>query len=480
MIVLKQKYFKSTIILFISFFILFSAVALHADSALTAKLDACLSDPALTHGIQGVMVQSLKDGAVMYERNADLALIPASNLKLIVSAAALDMLSPDAQLTTSLFIKGPISRDGILKGDIILKGGGDPLFSSEQLAEMAKSLWRMGVKTVTGNLIADDTIFDDTRLGIGWSWDYESYGYAAQISALNLDGNSVKVWVYPGKKIGNPAIVKLVSSTSYTVVKNSCVTVGKKIEKKVSIDRLHGRNVISVSGSIPLGYSPAKAEETLSVDDPTSFASRRFIETLKRMGINVKRGIKLGVCPSASRLIAVCDSPSISEMINVMNKSSVNLIAECLLKTLGYRVNGEGKASAGHKAERDFLQRAGADMTAVSLIDGSGLSRSNYISTRNITTLLKYMYTHKYSNQFIDSLPIAGVDGTLKNRMKGTSAEGTVKAKTGYVSAVCVISGYANLKSGEPVAFCIMMNNHLCTNKEAQTIQDQIITAITD
>ncbi|MHB1456896.1 MAG: D-alanyl-D-alanine carboxypeptidase/D-alanyl-D-alanine endopeptidase [Armatimonadota bacterium] len=480
MIITNHRAGRYVSIIAISFLILFATVSLHADASLTAKLDACLNDPALAHGIQGVVVQSLKDGTVIYERNPDLALIPASNLKLIVSAAALDMIGPDARLKTSLYITGPISRDGILKGDVILQGGGDPVFSSEQLAEMSKSLWRLGVKTVTGSLIADDSMFDDTRLGIGWSWDYESYGYAAQISALNLDGNSIKVWVYPGKKIGSPAIVKLVPSTSYTAVKNSCVTASKEIEKKVSIDRLHGRNVISVSGIVPLGYTPAKAEEILSVDDPTSFVCRMFIASLKRMGISVKGGIRRGICPPGSRFISSIDSPPISEMIKAMNKSSVNLIAECLLKTLGYRVNGEGKASAGHKAERDFLQRTSADMTAVSLIDGSGLSRSNYISSRNIATLLKFMYAHKYSKQFIDSLPIAGIDGTLKNRMKGTSAEGVVKAKTGYVSAVCVISGYAALKSGEPIAFCIMMNNHLCTNKEAQAIQDQMITAITD
>lgn len=480
MIITNHKSFRSIFIILIPLLILFATVSLHADASLTAKLDACLSDPALAHGIQGVMVQSLKDGVVIYEKNSDLALIPASNLKLIVSAAALDMIGPDAKLKTSLYITGPISRDGILKGDVILKGGGDPVFSSEQLAEMAKTLWRLGVKTVTGNLIADDSMFDDTRLGIGWSWDYESFGYAAQISALNLDGNSVKVWVYPGKKVGSPAIVKLVPSTSYVAVKNSCVTVAGSIEKTITVERVHGRNLISVSGSVPMGSSPSKAEETLSVDDPSMFACRVFAESLKRMGIGIKGGIKRGACPSGSRFISSIDSPPISEMIKAMNKSSVNLIAECLLKTLGYRVNGEGKASAGHKAEREFLQRAGADMTAVSLIDGSGLSRSNYISARNISTLLKYMHAHKYSNQFIDSLPIAGVDGTLKNRMKGTSAEGVVKAKTGYVSAVCVISGYTALKSGEPIAFCIMMNNHLCTNKEAQAIQDQMITAITD
>lgn len=451
-----------------------------AEASLRDKLDACLRDPALAHGIQGVMVESLKDDTVLYERNSDLALIPASNLKLIVSAAALDVLGPGYKMHTSLYVTGKITRDGILRGDVILEGGGDPIFASEDLMEMAKGLWRMGVKTVDGSLIGDDSLFNDVRLGIGWTWDCESFSYAAQISALNLDGNSVKVWVYPGTKVGGRAAIKIIPSTGYVTLKNDCITSAKGSEKQVSVERVHGRNLISISGRIPMGVTPSKAEESVSVDDPALLACRVFSEMLRRMDIRIKGGIRRGIRPRNARLAASHDSPTMAEMIALMNKPSNNLIAECLLKTLGAKVKGKGSASAGHEVERDFLKRAGADMTAINLTDGSGLSRSNYISTRNIITLLRFMYTHKYSKAFIDSLPIAGVDGTLKNRMKGTTAEGVVKAKTGYVSCVSVISGYVQTKSGEPVVFSIMMNNHQCTNKEAMAIQDRMVVAITD
>lgn len=171
-------------------------------------------------------------------------------------------------------------------------------------------------------------------------------------------------------------------------------------------------------------------------------------------------------------------SPPLSEILRLLNKPSDNLIAEVLLKTLGAERKGKGSASAGEQVELDFLKKIGADITAISISDGSGLSRHNLISPRNLVTILKYMYNHKHSKVYLESLPIAGVDGTLRKRMKGTPAEGNVRAKTGYVGRVCTLSGFVTTKAGEPLVFSIMFNHHLCSHSDAIAVMDKIMSGI--
>ncbi|MHB1001113.1 MAG: D-alanyl-D-alanine carboxypeptidase/D-alanyl-D-alanine endopeptidase [Armatimonadota bacterium] len=469
-----------TILVLICYSILFVLSASPADTgtSLVQVLNACISDPALAHGTQGILVESLKDGRRIYEKNSSLTLLPASNLKLVVSAAALDRLGPDFRYRTSLFTKGPQTPDGTLRGDIILVGAGDPVFKYEHLQEMAAKIRQMGIKSVEGNIVADDSLFDDVRLGLGWAWDYESYDYAAQISALNLNGNAVKVWVYPGAKAGSPSIVKITPATGYVVVKNECKTSSAKSAKTVSVERVRGRNTIRVTGTVPADYKPSKEEESITVEDPALYACQTLMEILRRSGITVKGQTVRGKKTSDAVLAASHDSVPLSDILALLNKPSDNLIAECLLKTLGAKFKGSGSSSAGREIELEFLKQIGADMTAVSMIDGSGLSRMNYISPVNIAAVLRYMYNHKYSKVFIDSLPIAGIDGTLKRRLKSTPAEGIVKAKTGYLSCVSAVSGYVLPPNGEPLLFTIQMNNHLCTNKEATAIQDKMIEAL--
>lgn len=468
----------AVIALIFCFITLTPVQAAESASKLASMFDSYLADPALAHGMQGVLVESLKDGRCLYEKDSDLVLLPASNLKLVVSSTALDRLGPDFHIKTSVYTSGKRASDGTLKGDIILVGGGDPVFMHEHLQEMADRIRQMGIKKVDGSIVGDDSLFDDMRLGLGWAWDYESYDYAAQISALNLDENAVKVWVYPGNKAGSPAVVKVTPFTGYVVVKNECRTSDAKTEKSVDVERIRGRNTIRVTGTIPVGYKSAKEEESITVEDPTMYACQTLKEMLRRSGIMVKGNPVHGVKPNDAVPVMSHDSPPLSDILALLNKPSDNLIAECLIKQLGVQFKGKGSTSAGREVELDFLKEIGADMTGVSITDGSGLSRMNYISSRNIAAILRYMYNHKYSKVFIDSLPIAGVDGTLKRRLKGTAAEGIVKAKTGYLSCVSSVSGYAVSKSGEPLLFTVMMNNHQCTNKEATAIQDRMIEAL--
>ena len=464
--------------LIITLVLISSAAHAVTKADLPAFIDQALADPALKHGLQGVLIRSLKDDAQLYEKNSDLVFIPASNFKLIVSSASLDILGPDYRMKTALRMTGDVSSRGVLKGDLILVGGGDPVFKRADLQEMAAKVKALGVKTVIGNVIGDDTRFDDQRLGDGWCWDDEPYYYSAQISGLNLDENVVGVWVRPGAKEGDPAAVEVVPATKYMIVESACVTGAAASEKVVWVNRERGKNVIRVSGSVPLDLKPTSAEEAITMEEPTLFACASFIDLLKAEGIQVRGRAIVGKTPETARLVAEHESPPMSEMLRLLNKPSDNLIAECLLKNLGAAIKGKGTANAGAEAEIEFLKKIGGDVTAVKINDASGLCRSDYVSPKNLVAILKYMYGHKDSKVFIDSLPIAGVDGTLRSRMKSTSAQGNVRAKTGYIGRVSSLSGYVTTKAGEPLVFSIMMNGHLCPNSSATAVQNKIAEAL--
>jgi len=455
------------------------AYSLWAQDATVAKIvDEALADPALTHGIQGILIESLNDGRILYEKNADLVFIPASNHKLIVSACALDTLGADYHFKTFLYTRGEQTADGILHGDIVIQGRGDPVLKSDDLSIMVSKIKELGIHTVEGNVIADDTWFDGIRLGWGWSWDDEPYYYSAQISALNLDENVVSIWVRPGEKVGDLATVEVQPPTSYVSIENECKTSEAGSQKAIFIDRVRAKNVIRVKGVIPIDYKQAGPEEAITVEEPALYTAHRLVELLKAQGIEVKGTPSCGKRPADARFVMSHVSPPLCDIIRMLNKPSDNLIAEVLLKTLGAERKGYGSASKGEEVEMEFLKKIGADLTAISISDGSGLSRLNLVSPRNLVTILKYMYRHPKGQVFMDSLPVAGVDGTLRKRMKGTPAEGNVRAKTGYVGRVASLSGYVTTKSGEPLVFSMIFNNHLCRHSEATAVMDKILAAV--
>lgn len=447
-------------------------------SPVSQQIDTILTDPAFAHGIQGVMVKSLKSGEVLYERNADTLLMPASNLKLLTSAVALDTLGKDYTYQTQLQYRGTIDAHGILKGDLILTGDGDPVLKTADLEDFAGRLKSKGIKKIQGNIVVDGSRFDDQRLGCGWSWDDIPYYYAAPVCGLNLNENVVNVYVYPASKIGDKPIVRMIPSLSCIKVLNDAVTGPAGSNKSLWVYRKLGINLITIGGSIPINSKSSSKEEAITVEDPAMYAGNVLLTTLGGRNIKVTGQILSGKADKQSELIAVHRSPILADVLKLLNKPSDNLIAETLLKTVGSHYSTYSVTSAGIQAEMEFAKKIGMDISELKLVDGSGLSRMNYISAKNMVILLAYMYNHKDSKIYIDSLPIAGVDGSLRNRMKSTPAERNVKAKTGYISNVSSLSGYITTKSGEPLAFSILMNNHLCDNSQAKSIQDKICELI--
>lgn len=447
--------------------------------SLTEQIDSILKDPALDHGMQGVLVRSLRTNTTLYEHNADSLMIPASNFKLLVSATILEQLGPDFTYKTEVYTTGKLSK-GVLDGDIIIKGGGDPILATADLTGLAKQIRSAGISQISGNVIADDSLFDDQRLGWGWGWDNLPHYYAAEISALNLNRNTVDLYVYPGKEAGAKAEIKLTPETDYLTVDSTATTGKPGSEKTIWVSRALGENVVKIGGSIAQDAKVTKREEAVTMEEPQVYAGCVFADELAKLGIKAVGSVRAGKLPTGAKLAATHASPPLSTIIPLLNKPSDNLIAEVLLKTLGAVVKGKGSSDAGGEVEMEFFKKIGMDPSEVSIVDGSGLSRLNYVSARNLVTLLSYMQTSKNSKVYTDSLPIAGVDGTLAFRMKDTPAQGKVRAKTGYVGHVSSLSGYVTAKSGEPLVFSILMNNHLCRNADATSLQDKICALLAE
>lgn len=454
-------------------------IALPVFADLKTDIDALLQSPALAHSITGILVVSLKDGRTLYEQNADLMLIPASNQKLLTSAAALHRLGADFHFTTCLWAAGEIDSQGVLHGDLILQGSGDPTLLLKDIEVMAEAIEKAGIRRVEGYLLYDESAFDGIRRGWDWAWDDEPYYYSPCLSAICVERNAVTVFVSPGEQIGAPPRIRLFPPTDYLLVRNEATTSPAGTPSTITITREHARNIAIVRGQIPLDARPDSARQALSVEEPPRYAMWLLREAMQQRGITTRYRTALSNrVPEGAKLIHTHTSPALSEMLPLLNKPSDNLIAECLMRTLGAVVRREGSAAAGEQVMLEFLREAGLDLSALNIVDGSGLSRRNQVSARNLVTLLRYMASHPQAKVFIDSLPIAGVDGTLRNRMVNTPAQGKVRAKTGSLGRVSTLSGYLTTQKGEELVFAILMNNYNGSAAVARSVQDAILVRL--
>lgn len=449
-------------------------------SRLARRLDGILADPALRHATVAVLVRSLRDNRVLYERNADLALVPASNQKLITAGAALFRLGPGFRFRTDLLRTGAVDAKGVLRGDLVLRGTGDPSLTSADLARLAQTVRVAGIRAIAGQIRGDDTRFDNRRLGDNWSWDDEPWEYQPQISALNCDRNVVTVRVAPHANVGAPALVTLDPPTAYARVVCRAVTVtAGGANNKITFDRARARNDFLVDGALSEHTKPV--EEALTIEEPALYAVTRFAELLRAGGVEVAVDApRLGKAPFGAALMAQHWSDPLAVLVRHFLKTSDNLYGEVLLKALGAEVVGEGVGAggAGERIILAFLQSAGVDTNALALADGSGLSRSNAVTVRNLVVLLTYLHGQSappIAQAFQNALPIGGVDGTLRSRFQNTAAERIVRAKTGTLSGVSALSGYVTTAGGEPLVFSILMNNLLKGTRTARRVQDDMI-----
>jgi D-alanyl-D-alanine carboxypeptidase/D-alanyl-D-alanine-endopeptidase (penicillin-binding protein 4) len=447
------------------------------------QLDDIFNDPNFSNAQWGVMIQSLETGEYFYKRNEDKLLLPASDLKLFTTAAGLILLGSNYRFSTNLFLKG--SLDGsIWKGDLVVQGRGDPTISGrfydddmyKVFNDWADSLSAYGIDEITGNLIGDDNAFDDVGLGTGWAWDYESDWFAAQSSALSFNDNCVDVTVSYNRKTNLP-VVSIRPKTKYIVIVNNVLPVSKDSATAINVYRERGTNVLTVYGTIREDDS---VKTFVTVNNPTQYTMVILKEVLQKRGIKVQ-GFPMDVDDITTSLnyqtmkkLCTTYSPPLKEIIKVINKNSQNFFAEQLLKTIGLEKEGYGTVANGVKAESKLFKEMGINPESMILVDGSGLSRLDYVTPKQFVTLLSFMYKSDYFIPFFNSLSIAGVDGSLGDRLQNTNAKDKIRGKAGYLEGVRSLTGYAFTADNEPVAFSIIVNNFNVPVKLAENIQDLV------
>ncbi|HSV74610.1 MAG TPA: D-alanyl-D-alanine carboxypeptidase/D-alanyl-D-alanine-endopeptidase [Chthonomonadales bacterium] len=451
------------------------ARAQHPRPDVAEAFEEALRAPELKGGVQGIVVESLEDGSVWYERNRDLFLIPASNQKLLTSAAALALLGPGWRFHTEVLRAAGGLGAGVLRGPLWLRGGGDPTLDIAHLDRLARAVRQAGIVHITGGLVADDSLFDAQRHGDGWSWNYLSEHYAAPVSALSLAGNVLRVTKSPGRSAGDPVRARIEPAASGVPVVVRARTAPAGARRTIRATRQLGRSLVVVEGLLPLDATPDARPALVAVEDPARFAAHVFVDRLRRAGVRVEGGVRLGKTPAAARPVAVHASEPLGDLLHRMNKPSDNLFAECLFRILGARRSGVGSFRAARGAVRSWLDSVGVPAAEIDMTDGSGLSRLNGVTAGALARLLHVMHARPEAAAWIASLPVAGVDGTLRNRMRGTPAAGNLRAKTGYVGYVSALSGYVSTADGVPLVLVILMNHHRTTNAVARGIQDRLV-----
>lgn len=436
------------------------------------QLAKLLQNPGLSQTKTGIQVLSARTGQVIYQKNATASLAPASNMKLLTSAAAMSLLKPEFRFKTMLYTDGSV-KQGMLEGHLYLKGMGDPDLQHAHLEEMAKELKYLGVKEIKGDLIADDSYFDQQQTGKGWKNTYGAATYSARISALSLNQNTVTVRIQATTS-RQPATITLIPENKFFQIVNQTYCVAGRTQLKISRSVVNNRNQIVVSGAMSLNGAPEM--ETLNLDFPALYTGSVFESALQHEGIKINGHLRKGITPKGqARVLAVNQSRPLNEIINELNKNSINMIAEHLLKFLGANFLGEpGTADKGAQVIiTRFLQKeVGANTTQIKIADGSGLSPLNRLTPDLLAKVLRYMYNrYDLTVDYMSSMAVAGVDGTLKNRLHPYKRR--IRAKTGFIDGVSALSGYIYTQHSDLLVFSILMNEY-SNFSAARTAQDSV------
>lgn len=438
----------------------------------------------------GVAVYSVEQQAPLYLHNADWALVPASNMKLYTTAAALDRLGPDFQYTTSVVADGALLADGTLVGDLVLMGRGDPTISGRFYGDsatyvfdrLAAELRDQGVRRVSGRLIGDASYFDDVRIAPGWETSNLLWWYGARPSALSFNDNVVTIEVRPGGWVGAPASISFVPYTEGIAVENRVVTTQRRGGRSIGIRRSPGTGGYEITGRISSQSGPLRY--VVAVEDPAVYALSVFRDRLLRAGIEVedKGSVMHGWNRRplrAPKLLASHTSPRMIEIVRVINKQSQNLFAEQVLKTLGAVFEDGGAFDEGAEVVRDVLEDLDLPLHGLRIFDGSGLSRRNTVTAQLTAELLVAMHGHPRFEPYYESLLLAGRDGDTR-RLDTPAARGNVRTKTGTLRAVSALSGYVTTGDGELLAFSVISNGLPRGKWGAVAIEDAIVERLAD
>jgi D-alanyl-D-alanine carboxypeptidase/D-alanyl-D-alanine-endopeptidase (penicillin-binding protein 4) len=432
-----------------------------------------------------VKVTSADTGKVLIEENSNKLLRPASGMKLYTVATALDRLSPDYRFVTSVYARSKPDAAGVVRGDLTIFGRGDPSLSFrfnnndyfKSLNDLAARIAASGVKRVEGDLVGDETYFAGPPYGSGWEWEDLQWWYGAEVSALTINDNYLELSVNPGPQPGAPAVVTVRPAAPLLAINNRVITSVRGTRRDLTIHRPLNSDVLELSGTIAAGDTYSGR---IAMSRPALLFSYLLRSSLAQQGVTITGKTRIVASPAASATpmpepsatglveVATFQSQPLSLIAAHTMKPSQNLYTEMLLRTVG-RVAGPMTASAattrtseaaGLEVVKTFLRDAGVNPSSLVLSDGSGLSRGDMITADATVQLLAFMRRHRYANAFREALPIAGVDGTLRSRFKGTAAENNLRAKTGTLSTASSLSGYVTSAAGEELIFSIIVNNY--------------------
>jgi D-alanyl-D-alanine carboxypeptidase/D-alanyl-D-alanine-endopeptidase (penicillin-binding protein 4) len=452
---------------------------------LQTRIQDVLRRPQLTQATVGVKVTSAETGKVLFEENSNKLLRPASGMKLYTVATALDRLSPDYRFITSVYARSKPDAAGVVRSDLTVFGRGDPSLSFrfnnndyfKGLNDLAARIVAAGVKLVEGDLVGDETYFVGPPYGSGWEWEDLQWWYGAEVSALTVNDNYLELSVTPGPQPGAPALVTVRPAAPLLTINNRVITSVKGTRRDLTIYRPLNSDVVELSGTIAPGDAYSGR---IAMSRPALLLAYLLRSSLAQQGVMVTGRTRI-VSPLAASAtpvtepaarglveVATFQSPPLSLIAAQTLKPSQNLYTEMLLRTLG-RVAGpmtttantsRTSEAAGLEVVKTFLRDAGVNPSSLVLSDGSGLSRNDMITAEATVQLLTYMRRHRYAIAFREALPIAGIDGTLRNRFRGTVAENNLRAKTGTLSSAASLSGFVTTAAGEELIFSIIVNNY--------------------
>lgn len=453
------------------------APIIYGKSQLINQLDSIISSSDLNADI-AVYVKSMKHGDQLYSRNIHKPLVPASTLKILTAEAGLLYLGPEYRFSTQLLTDAKTVKNGILQGNLYIVLSGDPTLTYYDLVELMEGLKSQQIHAIAGNVYIDNTAYDQSFYGPGWKWEDKNYCYAAPISASIINHNCLSFQVAPSKVAGRNAEVLTSPKYFYPTIKNSVTTKsGKTRACSVRLSSEPG-STISLDGCVAKGRYAWGVSYV--VTDIPEYNRALFKNLLNRMSVNVYGTVTFGSAPTNLSLISQHASKPLRLLINDMLKKSDNIIAGALFKKLGQLyTNKPGSWENGSLAVSQILsKRAGVQTSGMRILDGSGLSPNNATTSAQMMQVLDFAYHHyPTSFEFIAALPIAGVDGTLKGRMGNIARK--VRAKTGTISGVVSLAGYAVSSEKEPLAFVIMINGSKGMGWSYKSLEDKIATALT-
>ncbi|WP_445305057.1 D-alanyl-D-alanine carboxypeptidase/D-alanyl-D-alanine endopeptidase [Microcoleus sp. Pol12B4] len=437
---------------------------------LGAQVDAIANRPEFSRARWGILIQPLSSTTTLYSRDAQKYFIPASNAKLLTTAAALQKLGADFRIKTSVY-----SGEN---GSLYVAGRGDPSIAEAQLKSLAQQLKQRGISQVN-QLIGDDSYFQGSAVNPNWEWEDAQAGYGAPINSLIFNQNAIDLLLSP-QAIGQPLKVTFAEPklANQWQLQNNSVTVAQSESEFIDVGREFDRPIIRVSGQLKVGGEPESAY--VAVVNPANNFLQYFQQALATEGIPVKQALVASASGNLNQELATVESPPLAELVRETNRESNNLYAEVLLRLLGKVTDKmpqqqEDTGEMGLKELKTALTQLGVNPNSYILADGSGLSRHNLISPEALVQTLRFMANSPAASIYRQSLPIAGESGTLKNRFNTTPNRVNLQAKTGTMTGVSALSGYIEVPNYEPLVFSIIVNQSDISTAKMRSATDEIV-----